>query len=202
MIKTVAFDLGNVLVFFSFPKMLRQMADCTGLDEHEVDREFVEGPLRMHYETGKLSTQGLKDAFQQKATKPFTEERFRDALCDIFVLNNEIVPVVESLKRQGIRLVLLSNTSEAHFTYLWKTAPVLQLFDAKILSYEVGVAKPAPAIYHAAIEAAECDPRECFYTDDIPAYVEGARREGLDAEVFVGVNELRRQLAQRGIVVD
>ena len=39
--------------------------------------------------------------------------------------------------------------------------------------------KPQPEIFRAAVERAGCRPEECFYTDDIAAYVDGrARRWG------------------------
>ena len=200
MIRTAIFDLGNVLVFFSFPKMLRQMAECTGLCEKSVHTEFFEGTLRSHYETGLISTSGLIDAFRAKAPKRFSNESFCNAISDIFTLNEEIVPVIEGLKAQGIRLVLLSNTSEAHFKYVEKHYAVLKLFDAKVLSYEVGAMKPAAAIYQAALQAARVGAAECFYTDDIEEYVMGARSQGIDAEVFVGVGELKQQLWERSVL--
>jgi HAD superfamily hydrolase (TIGR01509 family) len=68
-----------------------------------------------------------------------------------------------------------------------------------VLSYEVKAMKPSPAIYREAIARAQCRPEECFYTDDIPAYVEGARREGIDAVQFESCAQLERDLAARGI---
>jgi len=68
-----------------------------------------------------------------------------------------------------------------------------------VLSYEVKAMKPSPAIYREAIARAQCRPEECFYTDDIPAYVEGARREGIDAVQFQSCAQLERDLAAREI---
>ena len=61
---------------------------------------------------------------------------------------------------------------------------MLRHFDDLVLSYEVKAMKPSPLIYREAIARAQCRPEECFYTDDIAAYVEGARREGIDAVQF------------------
>ena len=59
--------------------------------------------------------------------------------------------------------------------------------------------KPAPEIYREAIARAGCLPGECFYTDDVPEYVEAARREGMDAVPFRGREELEREMRARGI---
>ena len=79
------------------------------------------------------------------------------------------------------------------------TAYTRPLRIAGMLSYVVKAVKPSPAIYREAIARAGCGPEECFYTDDIPAYVEAARREGIDAVQFQSCAQLERELAAREI---
>jgi putative hydrolase of the HAD superfamily len=106
--------------------------------------------------------------------------------------------LLEALARR-YRLILLSNTNPLHFDALAANYPILRHFHRRILSYEVGAMKPSPAIYAAALAAAEADPQECFYTDDIPAYVEAARKAGIDAVQFVSQQQLEADLKARGI---
>src|SRR5690606_26982134 len=129
-------------------------------------------------------------------------EAVRRAGSDIFQLNAPIVPVLAALKTRGNRLVLLSNTSTAHFEFIPRNFDVLKPFDEFIVSFRVGAIKPEPAIFEAALAAIECEPHECFYTDDIPQYVDAGRGHGLDAEVFTGAVQLRQQLAARGVRLD
>jgi HAD superfamily hydrolase (TIGR01509 family) len=77
--------------------------------------------------------------------------------------------------------------------------PMLRHFDEFVLSYEVRAMKPSPEIYREAIARASCRPEECFFTDDIPQYVEAARREGIDAVRFESREQLEREMAARGI---
>jgi len=42
-------------------------------------------------------------------------------------------------------------------------------------------------------------PEECFYTDDIAAYVAAAQRLGIDAVQFESRAQLERELKARGI---
>jgi HAD superfamily hydrolase (TIGR01509 family) len=77
--------------------------------------------------------------------------------------------------------------------------PILRHFHDLVLSYEVKAMKPSPAIYREAIARAQCLPEECFYTDDIPVFVEGARREGIDAVQFESCAQLERELAARQV---
>lgn len=107
--------------------------------------------------------------------------------------------MVERIAR-NYRLVLLSNTNALHFEMIRETYPLLRHFHSYVLSYEVKAMKPSPLIYRRAIEEARCRPEECFFTDDIEAYVEGARREGIDAVQFESAGQIERELRARGVV--
>ena len=100
----------------------------------------------------------------------------------------------------GYRLLLLSNTNALHFEMLRRNyARMLGHFHDLVLSYEVHAMKPQPEIFQVAVERAGCRPEECFYTDDIGAYVEAARRMGIDAVQFESSEQLQRELRDRGI---
>ena len=77
---------------------------------------------------------------------------------------------------------------------------LLRHFDHLVLSHEVRAMKPRPEIFQTAVQRAGCRPEECFYTDDIPAYVEGARRMGIDGVVFESRTQLEEAMRERGIV--
>jgi putative hydrolase of the HAD superfamily len=126
-------------------------------------------------------------------------ERFCALFCGIFT--DTLIPesVLEDLGAR-YRLVLLSNTNAIHFDMIRKTYPILRHFDELVLSYEVKAMKPHPDIYRAAIAKAGCRPEECFYTDDIAEYVEGARRMGIDAVQFENAEQIQKEMRARGIL--
>ena len=97
------------------------------------------------------------------------------------------------------RMVLISNTNDIHFRMIERTYPLLRQFDARVLSFRVGALKPDERVYAAAVQEAGCRPEECFYIDDIPEFVEGGRRYGLDAVQFEGAAALEDELKSRGI---
>lgn len=201
MIKTMFFDLGNVLVFFSHEKMCGQISACSGLTPETVKQILFKERLQEAYETGNIDSAGVYQVFQARSSHSFTLQDLMEAASDIFIPNTPLWPLVEHLKQMGLRLILLSNTSECHFNYVYAHYPVLRLFDDKILSYEVGAMKPDSRIFQKALSRSSCHPEECFYTDDIPEYIAGAKKAGLDAELFVGVPALKQALAARGVSV-
>jgi putative hydrolase of the HAD superfamily len=98
------------------------------------------------------------------------------------------------------RLVLLSNTNALHFEMLRERYDfLLRHFDGFVLSHEAHAMKPSPEIFRAAIKCAGCLPGECFYADDIPAFVAGGKAMGLDAVQFENLAQLQRDMTARGI---
>ena len=60
--------------------------------------------------------------------------------------------------------------------------------------------KPDPAIYRRLFSKFGLSPSTCFFIDDLPANVEGARACGMEGHVFDGdLGKLEAALAARGV---
>jgi len=165
----------------------------------EVRRLLFESGVQRKFESGRMTEAEFHRWFEETMETSVTLSELRRAGSDIFELNEPMPAILEALRDQGIRTVLLSNTSVSHFEWVQAHFCVLEGFDDYVLSFEVGAVKPEPAIYEAALRTIDCEPAHCFYTDDISEYVAVARRFGLQAETFTGVDELQRHLQERGI---
>jgi HAD superfamily hydrolase (TIGR01509 family) len=199
MIQACLFDMGNVLVFFSHVLMCEQIARVCGSSIDNVRSVLFDSKWQHAIESGEISEAEFHRRMEQHLGRQIDAAALLQAACDIFTPNQEIIPVLKSLKQQGQRLVLLSNTCLSHLEFVRRQSNILQDFDALVLSYEVGSMKPAPAIYQAAIAKAGCDAGHCFYTDDIEENISAGRAHGLQAELYTTVTELRSQLQERGI---
>jgi putative hydrolase of the HAD superfamily len=199
MIRTFLFDLGNVLLYFSHERMCAQLGALCGRSAREMRGLLIDSGLHDEYERGRLSETAFQHRLESLLERDLDLASLQRAGGDIFESNPPMLPVLDILRARGHRLVLLSNTSETHINWVRGNFDVLQRFDECVLSFRVGAIKPEVAIYEAALRAIQCEPGECFYTDDIPAYVDRGREFGLQAEVFAGVEDLRTQLQARGI---
>jgi putative hydrolase of the HAD superfamily len=198
-IKTVIFDLGKVLIPFDFARGYRAMEKFCDYPAAEIPKRIAATDLVHRFETGLVEPRDFVEQLSRMLDLRVDYEQFCDIWSSIF-LPDPLIP--ESLLagiRQRQRLLVLSNTNAIHFAMVRQSYPLLRHFHDLVLSYEVKAMKPSPAIYRAAIARAECRPEECFFTDDIPAYVEGARRAGIDAVQFESCAQLERDLAARGI---
>jgi putative hydrolase of the HAD superfamily len=198
-IKTVIFDLGRVLIPFDFMRGYLRMQAICGLEPAEIRARLSRDELVRRFETGLVENRAFVAEVASRLGAQLDYEGFCDIWSSIF-LPETLIPegVVAGIRRHH-RTVLLSNTNDIHFTMLDARFPILSHFDARILSYEVKAMKPDPAIYQAAIDAAGCAAEECFFTDDIAAYVDGAKAMGIDAVQFESGEQAMRELAARGV---
>lgn len=197
LIKAVIFDLGRVIVPFDFERGYARIEAMTGIPAREVPARIRPTGLVERLESGKIEPRDFVRELSETLGLRCTYEEFCRIWSSIF-LPETLIP--EELLR-GIaaryRLVLLSNTNAIHFEMIQANYPLLKHFHAMILSHEVGAMKPAPEIYRRAVEAAGCLPEECFFTDDIAEYVEGARRCGIDAVQFRSAEQIEAELRRR-----
>lgn len=199
MIKAIIFDLGRVIVPFDFKRGYQAMEPLCAYAAADIPARIATTDLVNRFETGLVEPED----FVQQLCAILQMKADHDQFCEIWgsiFLPETLIP--ESLLvglRERYRLLLLSNTNALHFKLIRKNYPLLRHFDDYVLSYEVRAMKPSPQIYQEAIARAQCRPEECFFTDDVPAYVEAAKREGIDAVQFQSREQLEAELLTRGV---
>jgi len=198
-IEVVFLDLGNVLVFHDDDVLFRRLSQYGG-DPLDVIRERLLAlwdPLNR----GVLADEQLRRAISQAsgATTVMDAETFFQVWTCYFRIHQEILPIVETLLSRT-RVALISNTNEIQWQFLRPQLPLLERFCDRVLSYELGMAKPDPEIFWAALRRVGSPPPEaCAFFDDVPSFVEAARTLGIQAEVFTDAANFRVQLAWLGV---
>ncbi len=121
----------------------------------------------------------------------------RRNLVDGFVRNDELVAYAKSL-RPARKVAMLSNLGRDSAVKFFSVEERAELFDAAIISGEVGMIKPHPEIYQYACDQLGVDTSEVVFVDDSEANCAGAREAGLQAIRYESteqiVGELQRQL--------
>jgi len=201
MIKTVIFDLGGVIVPLDFQRGYATIERYCGCPAAEIPKRLRKTDVVVRYETGQLESPQFMEEFSAVLGLKASHDEFRTLWSSIF-LPHTLIPdaFVEDLKGRH-RLLLLSNTNPLHFEIIREQYPILRHFDHYVLSYRVGAVKPSAKMYEAAIAQAGCLPEECFFTDDVLPYVEGARSAGIQAVQFQGYEQLRRDMQEHGVTI-
>ena len=197
--KAVIFDLGRVLVNFDFKCGYRALEGLCPYAAAEIPKRLSGCGLVEEFETGLIAPRDFVARMSTVLDLTVDYDRF----CQIWnsIFTETLVPetMLAGLAAR-YRLLLLSNTNAIHFEMIRQSYPLIRHFHDLILSYEVKAMKPSPDIYRDAVARAGCRPEECFFTDDIPEYVEGARRMGIDAVQFQSAEQLEGVMMRRGIV--
>jgi putative hydrolase of the HAD superfamily len=201
MTKAVIFDLGGVIVGFDFGRAYGRLKEMCGLEPEAIRARIGAAEIVPAFESGRMESREFVERLRQALGLKISDAEFRELWFSIFEPETLIPEALLERLKQDYRLVLLSNTNELHFEMLAERYGLLRHFDEWVLSYRVGVMKPAPEIYAEAVKRAGCAAGECFYTDDVAAFVEGARAAGIDAEQFHGYEKLLGDLRARGIAV-
>lgn len=188
-----------MIVPFDFSRGYAQLAELGGIPAGDVPRRIGQTDLVQRFECGKIAPEDFVRDLANYLNIDVDHDRFCEIWNSIFLPETLISEDLLIALKEHHRLVLLSNTNRIHFEGILTNYPLLRQFDEFVLSYRVGFMKPAPEIYRAAIKAAQCRPEECFFTDDIAEYVEGARREGIDAVQFYSAAQIEAELRRRGV---
>ena len=199
MLKAIIFDLGRVIIPFDFARGYRALESVCRLPADQIPSRIRATGLVPQFETGLIEPEVFVQRLAEALETQLTYDQFCGIWRSIFLDETFVPPEMIAGLRKRYRTVLLSNTNVIHFEGLRDTLPQLKHFDAFILSYEVKAMKPDPRIYASAVRAAGCRAEECFFTDDIPEYVEGAKNYGIDAVQFHSLAQIQAELRQRGV---
>ncbi|UVF22496.1 HAD-IA family hydrolase (plasmid) [Microvirga terrae] len=102
------------------------------------------------------------------------------AECASIRLRPGIAEIWQNLRKRGLRIGVCSNLALPYGSPLLATLPDTP--DAAILSCEVGLAKPDPAIFRLVCDRLELQPAEILFVGDTPsADVDGPRAIGMPA---------------------
>ena len=176
--KAVIFDLGGVLVNYDGYDTFTAVSEMAGISMEEMyhfyqqhDRDFG---------TGRLS--GLD--YYQKLDKAYgisgSYEVFATAFCRNQQRNEPALAFARDLQaRPDVKVGIISNTNEVHAHWLRTHLPEFQQFSSVILSNEVGLLKPDPAIFKLVLSQLNVPPAQAVFVDDAAENVAGGTAVGL-----------------------
>jgi putative hydrolase of the HAD superfamily len=197
-IEAVLLDLGNVLAFHDDDVLFDRLSAYGGAAP-EVIRQRMLG-LWEPCNRGTLAGDELRRAVCEAAgaSTPMDPDTFFQAWNCHFRIHEEVLPVVEALLGR-VKVLLLSNTNELHWRFVKARIPLFDRFHGLVLSYELLLAKPDPAIFHEALRRAGTAPDATAFFDDIPRFVAAACGVGIHGRVFTSAESFRAQLAELGL---
>lgn len=191
MIKAIIFDLFETLITerVSDKYTSRKCANDLGVD-YSLFREYWEANHHLMF-TGLCSYEQVLEIICKQAGVALTAEKLsaiikrrKETKRQCFEYRHiEILNMLKELKAMGYQLALCSNCFSLE-AEAYRKSELPHYFDASVLSWETGYAKPDSEIYRQCVDNLQLLPQECLYIGD------GGSRELYGAEAF-GMKPLR-----------
>jgi putative hydrolase of the HAD superfamily len=136
--------------------------------------------LVVSFETGKMNEEEFARAFATRIKEETGREVDPDGLVErIFSglrLEEDMLVAVAAARSNGLKTGLLSNSWG---TSLYPRARIDTLFDAIVISGEVGLRKPDPAIFELVLQRLGVTADRCVFVDDHPGHLAAAVELGM-----------------------
>ena len=186
MIKNLIFDLGGVIITLAPEEALRRFKNL-GLENAEEQMDiYTQTGIFGQLEEGKISAETFREELSRQVGREVTYDECRHAwLGYVKEVPQRNLDVLQRLRSEGYRLILLSNTNP--FMMSWVRSPEFDghghsidyYMDACYLSYQLGVMKPSTQFFHEVLMTEKIMASESLFLDDGARNVATASQMGM-----------------------
>ena len=203
-IKAVLFDFGGVLLQHMDGIDHRAIEQRFGLAERTLMRCLYRESRYMEYQVGGCTLDEWMGSVRAAMVTAVGEEMAASLISAVEQaerpLNPDMLALVERLRASGYRTGIISNTIPGMEERFQQQVPhLIPLFDVRIGSGDLRIAKPDPEIYLHAARSLDLAPQLCVFTDDVAKYAQAAREVGMHGFHFQGYEGLVSDLRSVGV---
>lgn len=196
----IVFDLGGVLIDWNPRHLYRQMFE----DEERMEW-FLENICTSAWNAEQDAGRPFEDGVRLLIERHPEYERQIRAYADRWeeMLGGAIegsVRVLADLKAAGHPIYALTNWSAETFPHAEERYDFLDWFEGIVVSGDICLKKPDPAIFHHLMETHEIEADEAVFIDDSEKNVEAARELGFGGILFESPEQLRTELTRLGFL--
>jgi putative hydrolase of the HAD superfamily len=203
-LRAVVFDFGMVLTSDPDPVAHALLIRMSGLSPHQFEQLYWTD--RHAYDEGKLTGLDFWWKFSVAAglkANPALIEELNLWDARMWTTQNPVMlDWQQKLRERGLRTAILSNMGDSVLENVKREFSWLSGFDVLVWSYQLGIAKPDPAIYRFTLEKLGTRPEETLFLDDKPVNVNAAVALGMRGLVFSTVPQLHADLRTQGFAAE
>ncbi|MGP2545101.1 glucose-1-phosphatase [Yersinia sp. 2541 StPb PI] len=177
------FDLGNVIVDIDFKRVLGVWSKLSSVPLATLSERFTMGEVFQQHERGEISDEEFAHQLSDEMGLSLSFEQFAEGWQAVFVaLRPEVIAIMQKLRQEGHRVVVLSNTNRLHCNHWPQHYPeVVAAANHMYLSQDLGMRKPEARIYQHVLSAENIPAEQAVFFDDVEANVVAARIVGITA---------------------
>ena len=181
-------------IIFDFFDVIRTDLYNAWLKANGLKREGEYHKASQDADSGKITREEFLARISELSGQSVTKETFESGA----KVDDAVLAIIQEL-RPHYRLALLSNSPSSLIRGILAEHDLERYFDEIIVSGEVGHIKPSREIFEIALDRLEIKPSEALFIDDNEHHVAGAEQAGIKSIQFISADQLRRDLAKRGI---
>ena len=204
-IKNIIFDLGGVLITLDLgatEEAFRKLIGPTSFSR--AYKQLQNEGIFEKIETAEISAAEFIQKIQEQTVPTASKETIQSAWNAMLkTIPIKGIQLIDSLREQGFRLYVLSNTNSIHLEAFRKIAfkehgikDFDALFDKVYYSHLVQKRKPNTSIFEHVLQNAGLKANETLFIDDNEPNLIGARKTGLNTLLHNQDNCIYRHLTQ------
>jgi putative hydrolase of the HAD superfamily len=195
-LRAVVFDFGMVLTGTPDQEAHDAMVRVTGLTPERFEELYWAD--RHAYDEGKLTGVAFWLKFARDSGLALTQahlEQLNRLDARMWTTQNPaMVAWQQQLKEAGLLTAILSNMGDSVLASIEREFAWLRGFDVLVWSFQLGIAKPDPAIYRYVLDKLGTRPEETVFIDDRRINIDAALALGMVAFEFATIEKLRDDL--------
>jgi 2-haloacid dehalogenase len=194
-IKAIIFDFGGVLLNWDPRNLYRRFfpGQPQAMDDFLSEINFYEWNARQ--DEGRSFAEGIAELSAQFPQHAHLIQAYYDNWEDSIIGSiTGTVEILQTLKEKGYPLFGLSNWSAETYPRARHKYPFFDLFDDIVLSGEVKLNKPHPAIFNLLLNKIGYSAPECILIDDSQPNVDTAKELGFHVVHFKSPEQLEAEL--------
>jgi len=198
-LRAVAFDLGNVMIYWDPRLLYRKLLPS----EDAIERFLTTicTPDWNHgLDAGRPLAEGIADRIERFPEYEALIRAYGERFAEMMLPMPASIELLDELRSRGVGLYALSNWNQDTFERTRERFPFLDAFDGLVISGRVGLAKPDSRIYAHFLEAYELAPQEVLFVDDKAENVAAGEAAGIRSVLFEGATALRAALCEYGLL--
>jgi len=193
-IKAVIFDMGGVILRSDDLTSRQELANRYGVTEEQLEDIVFDSPTAKVATVGQISErEHWKEVFTMLNVRAEDEQAFQDAFWAGDSCDEGLVQFLQDFRPQ-YKTGLLSNAWSGARDMLTHKYHCIGAFDTSIFSYEVGMAKPDPAIYHYILDLMQVKPEEAIFLDDFERNIIAANQVGIHGVRFINRDQAMKDI--------
>ena len=189
MIKAVIWDLGGVIVRTMDTSFREEWEDRLNLQPGELHDIVFDGPAGRLASIGQVGPDEVWDSIAARFDLSQDEcENLQEDFWGGDRVDKHLVSFIDQI-RQGYKSGLISNawlSLRNHIEVEWK---IDHLFDDVLISAEVGITKPDPAIYERSLANLDVTPENAIFVDDFKVNLHAAESLGMKTVWFQSTSQ-------------